>query len=376
MKKKTAKEEKKKIKNNKKDVKKLVSDEDKNQIKTDDTEYSYELYKTLKETKFIDTVNKIFNDQNNTIVLEASIKKITNYNISTKWDRFYKAKLDLTWYLKNTYDEIIDSIVTTELSGNFMSIYDYSNTDNKYSGFAKMVGDAVSNSYIKLHKNKSFAQQLKINKDLKLKDENLLISTISGSDRVTNKIDAFKATAIVKTKENGKDAGHGSGFAISKNGYLITNYHVIAGSISNKQKEVIVVTSTGKEIPAKIVRFNKYRDVALLKVDYTFDKAFHLDTKDKAEVMMDVYTIGAPKSIELGQSVSVGIVSSIRDVNENKYLQLGMSINGGNSGGPIFDSQGQLHGIVVSKLVGYSTEGVGFAIPSYLVADYLNLTVK
>jgi S1-C subfamily serine protease len=371
LKKKQVKEDKKN--RTKKDTKKLVSDEYKNEIKTDDTEYSNELFKTLKTTKFIDTVNKIFNDQNNTIVLEGAIKKITAYNIGTKMDFFFKAKIDITWYIRNTYEEILDSIVTSEFSGNFATIYD-NNSDNKYSGFAKMLGDAISISYIKLHKNKTFINSLKLNKDFKIKDELLVLNSIPSQDRVSSKIDGFKASVIVKTKENNKDAGHGSGFAITKDGYILTNYHVIAGRHSSKQKEITIITSSGEELSAKIVKFNRYRDVAILKVDYKFDKAFYLSSENKSEVMQDVYTIGAPKSIELGQSVSIGIISAIRDVNDNKYLQLGMAINAGNSGGSIFDQQGNLHGVVVSKLVGYSTEGVGFAIPSFLVPSYLNIS--
>ena len=57
-------------------------------------------------------------------------------------------------------------------------------------------------------------------------------------------------------------------------------------------------------------------------------------------------------------------------------LQLSISINSGNSGGPLYDKNGVLHGVVTSKLVGYATEGVGFAIPSYLIQDYLNISFK
>jgi len=366
-------------KEQKKGKKKKLDEDTKldNTITTDDTEFSQDLYKILKKTKFIDTVRTIFNDQNNTLVLDAAIKRVLFCKIETKLDRYYKARVDLTWYLKNTYDEIVDSIPTKEFSGNFSELGEVSNNTNKaITMVEKMVGDAITISYLKLYKNKAFIANSKLNTDFTIKDNPLSIAPIEASDRVSNKKDAFKATVIVKTKENDKDAGHGSGFAISKNGYILTNYHVIAGENSAKQKEITVVTANGTELKAQIVRFNKFRDVALLKVENSFEKAFYLDNQDKAEVMLDVYTIGAPKSIELGQSVSAGIISSIRDVNENKYIQLGMSVNGGNSGGAIFDTNGNLHGVVVSKLIGNNTEGVAFAIPSYLVANYLNLNAK
>ncbi len=86
-----------------------------------------------------------------------------------------------------------------------------------------------------------------------------------------------------------------------------------------------------------------------------------------------MYTIGAPKSIELGQSISAGIISNERNNNNNVLLQLGMSVNAGNSGGPLFNKDGVLDGVVCAKLIGENTEGVAFAIPSYLIQGYLNI---
>ncbi len=91
---------------------------------------------------------------------------------------------------------------------------------------------------------------------------------------------------------------------------------------------------------------------------------------------MEVYALGAPKSIELGQSISAGLLSNDRNTNNNRLIQLNMSLNGGNSGGPVFDKTGQLHGVVQSKLIGKDTEGVAFAIPSYLISDYLKIQLK
>ena len=343
--------------------------------------YKSELYNNLLDTKYIDTSNNVLNDRNKTLIIEASINKITIFYIKAKWSTYYKTKLNTTWYIKNLYNETLDSVELINYSGNYFygfrwgyvqPEYDYKNTLSVESS----ISDAMTYSFIELSKNKFFTNQIKLNKDFTIKENILQISKGTDDNKIVNKKDAFKATVIVKAKENNKNVGHGSGFAISKDGYVLTNYHVIAGKTANKQNEISVITATGQELPAKIVRFNKFRDVALLKIDYTFEKVFELENNNKAEVLMDVLTIGAPKSIELGQSVTTGIISNIRNENENKYLQLGMSINGGNSGGPIFDEQGNLHGIVVSKLVGYATEGVAFAIPSYMVAEYLNLEVK
>jgi hypothetical protein len=363
-------------------VKTLASKQDELKIKVEDIKYGEELFKILKQTNFIDTINNVFIDQNNTLVLEASIKKITHFIISSKWDRYWKTKLNITWFLKNTYNEILDSIDVEDYSGSYITynktieLIHYKYADEIQKNKSKYIGDALLNSYLNLTRKNIFTDRLKMNNDFSIKEDKLSINRVSNDLKVSNKTDAFKASVMIKAKEGNKFLGHGSGFAISQDGYILTNYHVIAGKNANKQNEISVITSNGQEYPATIVRFNKFRDVALLKIDFKFDKAFEIESTNKAQVMMDVLTIGAPKSIELGQSVSTGIISNIRNVNENNYLQLGMSINGGNSGGAIFDAQGNLHGIVVSKLVGYATEGVGFAIPSYLAADYLNLEIK
>jgi serine protease Do len=126
-------------------------------------------------------------------------------------------------------------------------------------------------------------------------------------------------------------------------------------------------------MPAKVIRTNKYRDLALIKVEGKFEKVFAVNNTKAFKKMQDVYTIGTPKSIELGQSISAGLISNERKTETTNLLQLGMSVNGGNSGGPLFDATGALHGVIVSKLIGSNTEGVSFAIPAYLIQEYLNI---
>lgn len=141
----------------------------------------------------------------------------------------------------------------------------------------------------------------------------------------------------------------------------------------DKTENVKVILSTGEEISANIVRYNRNKDVALLKVDRKFDKAFLLAPDKAFKSLMEVYTVGTPKSIELGQTVSIGIISNERNLCNTNLLQLSMSVNSGNSGGPLFEKSGKLHGIIASKLFGIGTEGISFAIPSYMVFDYLNI---
>lgn len=345
-------EKAKKAQKNKKNKDKKKLQEQDLSIK-EDTKYSYSVYKTLTKTGYIDTINKVFLDNNNNIEVEGLITGGSAFNVE---GRYIKARLNITWYIKNNYGEKIDSVVNNVSSGNLAT-----NQEDL------MFEDAVDRSLQAFLNNPKTKKYLKIDSNYRISDAPLAIN--KPKNIVTDADGATSASVIIKRK----DKGHGSGFAISNDGYILTNYHVIAGEYENKPTEFTVVLSNGEEVKAQVVRHNKMRDVALLKVDAVFEKAFNLSSEKTFKRLMEVYAVGTPKSIELGQSVSLGILSNERKANNNNLLQLNMSVNSGNSGGPLFDKQGNLHGIVTSKLVGFSTEGVSFAIPSYVVADYLNI---
>ena len=345
--------------------------------KYDDTKFSYNIYKTLRNSGFVDTVNKVFQDQNNTLVLEGKITKINVYNISTRkkdflYSNYHKSKVFLTWYFKNQFGEVLDSINTKDFSGDFV-LYNYlwksSRTDDhQQKQIEKMIGDAIDNSYLNLFNNKNFKKLVKSEPIKEIEEATIHLN--KPTDVVTEKSDAAAASVIIKRN----DDGHGSGFAISQDGYILTNYHVIASTNPNKTEKIKVLTSSGEELTPTIVRVNKSRDIALLKVDKTFEKAFVLSSDKQFKPLEDVYTIGAPKSIELGQTVTTGIISNERNANNNELLQLSMPVNGGNSGGPLFNKTGVLDGVIVAKLVGESTEGISFAIPAYKIGAYLKIS--
>jgi S1-C subfamily serine protease len=340
-----------------------------NEIKYDDTQFSVDIYKTLKKTGFVDTINTLFSDNSNTLRIEGSIHKASVFHVSGLdyySGRYEKARLDIMWKVKNNFDEVLDSVSLQSFSGDY-NIPDYTADDKMVQ---RMFADAVDNSYSDLLKNEKFKNYLRIDTVMSIKDPLLAISTPKSVVKEVS--DAAAASVIIKRKSG----GHGSGFAITNDGYILTNFHVIAGDKTTQLEDIKVLLSSGEELTAKVVRFNRMRDVALLKVDHSFDKAFKLGKEKSYKQLMEVYTIGAPKSIELGQSVSIGLISNERNFNKTTLLQLSMSINPGNSGGPLFDKSGALQGIVSSKLVGYATEGVGFAIPSFKIANYLNLSVK
>lgn len=165
--------------------------------------------------------------------------------------------------------------------------------------------------------------------------------------------------------------GLGSGFIINDRGYCVTNYHVVEG----QTRVAVTIFHQGKNgdferraiRDVKILALNPYFDLALLEIpaqkDMEFRPVFIADDDTHREGDT-VFAIGSPLGLE--RSVSEGIVASRnRNMDGIVYIQTTAQINPGNSGGPLFNSKGQVVGVINMKLT--FGEGLGFAIPiSYL----------
>ena len=153
----------------------------------------------------------------------------------------------------------------------------------------------------------------------------------------------------------------GSGFIISKDGYIVTNHHVISGA-----DEIIVKLSDRRELVAKLVGSDKRSDVALLKVEADNLPVLETGSSKALKVGEWVVAIGSPFGFD--HSVTAGIVSakgrSLPSENYVPFLQTDVAINPGNSGGPLFNLKGEVVGInsqIYSRSGGFM--GVSFAIP-------------
>ncbi len=153
----------------------------------------------------------------------------------------------------------------------------------------------------------------------------------------------------------------GSGFIISKDGYLLTNHHVV-----NNASEIIVKLKDRRELVAKLIGSDESTDVALLKVEAKDLPVFEIGSPDQLQVGEWVLAIGTPFGFD--QSVTAGIVSakgrSLPDGNYVPFIQTDVAINPGNSGGPLINMQGKVVGInsqIYSRSGGYM--GLSFAIP-------------
>ena len=166
----------------------------------------------------------------------------------------------------------------------------------------------------------------------------------------------------------------GSGFIVKKNGTVITNNHVIANA------EDIIVRVNNKEYEAKVLGADPYSDIAVLKIESSEKfKTVEFGNSDKSRVGDWVVAIGNP--FGLGGTVTSGIISARnRDINLTRYddfIQTDASINQGNSGGPLFNMDGDVIGINTAIISpSGASSGIGFAIPANYASTVIDQLIK
>ena len=158
----------------------------------------------------------------------------------------------------------------------------------------------------------------------------------------------------------------GSGFFISKDGFIVTNHHVIEDLVDKKSERfsrlyIKLAEDSDTRIPAKVIGYDPEIDLALLKTEVDAPFVFTLGSSADLDVGDKIYAIGSPVGLE--RTLTSGIVSA----NDRKLFTLGSvmqidaAVNSGNSGGPCIDSNGNVQAIVFAGILQY--EGLNFAIP-------------
>ena len=175
-----------------------------------------------------------------------------------------------------------------------------------------------------------------------------------------------KANPAVVTIRNNN--GHGSGFIISSDGYVVTNAHVVKG----QPAVVTLIMADGKtEIPADLVGFGKDGlDLALLKINRRGQKFPTVAlSKTTSRVGDNTYAIGTPLHEAFKNTFTTGIVSAIRE--DGKYIQHNAAINKGNSGGPLLNDKSEVIGV---NTLGFGRDtgnvGINYAIGVDLVRQF------
>ena len=210
-------------------------------------------------------------------------------------------------------------------------------------------------------------------------DSSITSASASGSSLTTEQVaDLVSPSVVVITTEqvvysqwswygqSQVESGAGSGVIISSDGYILTCAHVVSGA-SN-----ITVSIGDKDYPATLVGEDTTSDIAVVKVDATGLTPATVGNSDNLKVGESVMAVGNPLG-ELGGTVTSGIVSALNrsvsiqgssSVNTMSLIQMDASVSPGNSGGGLFNMNGELVGIVNAKSSDSDAEGLGFAIPA------------
>ena len=155
-------------------------------------------------------------------------------------------------------------------------------------------------------------------------------------------------------------SGTGTGFVVNHDGLVVTSDHVVG-----KETEIKVRVFDGGEYDATIRGRDEYADLALLQIDSQREFAeLSLVESDSVAVGDEAATLGFPLGDSLGKELTLtrGVVSSKREVEEIEYIQTDAALNPGNSGGPLLNRKGQVIGVTTFRIPG--TEGVAFAVAS------------
>lgn len=173
------------------------------------------------------------------------------------------------------------------------------------------------------------------------------------------------------------EQGTGSGVIISKDGYIVTNNHVVSGA-----SKLVVNLADGRELTGKLIGTDARSDLAVIKIDADNLSAATLGDSDKIQVGELAMAIGNPGGAEFARSLTVGVVSGINRMlatsegQQYKLIQTDAAINPGNSGGALVDANGQVIGINSVKIASTEYEGMGFAIPSNTVKEITSELIK
>ena len=162
--------------------------------------------------------------------------------------------------------------------------------------------------------------------------------------------------------------GEGSGIVYSKEGYIITNYHVVEEAIKSTKAKVEVLLANGETLEAKVIGGDAVTDIAVVKVESGKLTAAEFGDSDGVEVGELAVAIGNPLGQEFAGSVTVGYISAVNrtmtaEGTTYNLIQTDAAINSGNSGGPLVSSSGKVIGINTAKIAATGVEGMGFSIP-------------
>lgn len=196
-----------------------------------------------------------------------------------------------------------------------------------------------------------------------LMDEDTLVSSLiaNASESVVAIVGNYSASGSSTADKYNEMTAHGTGVVIKSNGIILTNAHVVK-DITN----ITVVFNDGNSYGATIQYIDEDSDLATIKINKLGLKPINFGSPEDIVAGRTVIAIGTPLMLNMRNSATKGIISGTNvPVTDSMYplIQTDAAINGGNSGGPLIDLNGNLIGINSSKYAGIGIEGVAFSIP-------------
>jgi len=161
----------------------------------------------------------------------------------------------------------------------------------------------------------------------------------------------------------------GSGFVISPDGYLLTDEHVVGAA-----RYVRVQFVTGRQVNGEVVRVDRRRDVALVKLESDIYPYLPLGESSRVQPGADVFAIGTPLAQNLGQTVTKGVVSGYGEEDGLRILRSDVPVHRGNSGGPLLDRSGMVVGMSVSGFM-LQPDGVGVGLNAFIPIEEALITL-
>ena len=270
--------------------------------------------------------------------------------------------IKVEWSVFNTLTK--DVIVTKTTEG--YGLQEEPIADGVYSSFSQAFSDATERFAIddRLH---ALAVGKPIDSNEQAISQHTLIKVLNGKISKNFSVDAIKPYVV--TIRIGQ--GHGSGVIIGKEGYVLTNSHVVG-----EAKAVQIITALGLEFEGRVVAVSKVRDVALIQTPMRIRPPIAIDFEMPA-VGNEIFAVGSPLKEELSLTVTKGITSAVRrdTASGNIFIQGDVAISPGNSGGPLLDHSGNLVGLSVAKYSGDNVDGLNLFIPIEEVFKHLNLEI-
>lgn len=339
-------------------------------ITVNNTIFSNALDSALYNLGYIDTSAKVLRSRTNTTFVNAKVSKIKFISVTnsrTYFARTLICETTIEWQLLDIYNQVKFTRENTVRSGEFNEYAYRSETLSLGWAIEQSLQDAITNSFYEMIETKE-AKEYLVTKVDSLENAEMPVLSLKSATVVKDLKTATEATVIIKTK-----SGFGSGCVVSEDGYLTTCFHVVSG----EDNIIQVIFKDGDTLDAKIVRYSEFADLALLKVEKKCKYSFKLTELPGFEVADEVFAIGTPASMELGQTISKGIVSGIRKSdNGSDLIQTDVSVNAGNSGGSLMKRDGTFIGVVTAKIHGKGIEGLGFCTPSRVVIKELRIQTK